>query len=72
MKRTLTVCLILTMLLDLLPMVAMPTAAAEIPGVVGSMFATGALYMVTVLAGAGIGTGAVLLTQKSPRREEEE
>ena len=47
-------------------------AAAEIPGVVGSMFATGALYMVTVLAGAGIGTGAVLLTQKAPKREEEE
>ena len=46
-------------------------AAAEIPGVVGSMFATGALYMVTVLAGAGIGTGAVLLTQKAPKREEE-
>ena len=47
-------------------------AAAEAPDAVGSVFATGALYMVTVLAGAGIGTGAVLLTHKAPKREEEE
>ena len=47
-------------------------AAADIPTVVGSMFATGALYAVTVLAGAGIGTGAVLLTQKNSKKEENE
>ena len=44
-------------------------AAADIPTVVGSMFATGALYAVTVLAGAGIGTGAVLLTQKKLKKK---
>ena len=44
-------------------------AAAEVPTVVGSIFATGALYMVTVLAGAGVGTGAVLLTQKSAKKD---
>ena len=47
-------------------------AAADMPSVVGSMFATGALYAVTVLAGAGVGTGAVLLTQKSAKREGDE
>ena len=47
-------------------------AAADVPTVVGSMFATGALYAVTLLAGAGIGTGAVFLTQKATKKEENE
>ena len=47
-------------------------AAADVPTVVGSMFATGALYAVTLLAGVGIGTGAVFLTQKSTKKEENE
>ena len=47
-------------------------AAADVPTVVGSMFATGALYMVTVLAGAGVGTGAVLLTQKAAKKDGKE
>ena len=45
-------------------------AAADVPSVVGSMFATGALYAVTILAGAGIGTGGLLLMQKSTKKEE--
>ena len=44
-------------------------AAAEVPTVVGSIFATGALYMVTVLAGAGVGTGAMLLTQRAAKKD---
>ena len=47
-------------------------AAADVPSVVGSMFATGALYAVTLLAGASIGTGAVFLTQKATKKEENE
>ena len=47
-------------------------AAADVPSVVGSMFTTGALYAVTLLAGAGIGTGAVFLTQKVTKKEENE
>ena len=47
-------------------------AAADVPTVVGSMFTTGALYAVTLLAGAGIGTGAVFLTQKATKKEENE
>ena len=47
-------------------------AAADLPNVVGSMFATGALYAVTLFAGAGIGTGAVFLTQKATKKEENE
>ena len=47
-------------------------AAADVPSVVGSMFATGALYAVTLLAGAGIGTGAVFLTQRATKKEENE
>ena len=46
-------------------------AAADLPNVVGSMFATGALYSLTALAGAGIGTGAMLLVQKGKKKEEE-
>ena len=47
-------------------------AAADVPAVVGSIFATGALYAVTLLAGAGVGTCAVFLTQKATRKEENE
>jgi hypothetical protein len=36
------------------------------------MFTTGALYAVTLLAGASIGTGAVFLTQKATKKEENE
>ena len=44
-------------------------AAADVPSVVGSMFATGALYVLTAVCGAGIGTGAVLFTQKAGKKE---
>ena len=44
-------------------------AAADVPTVVGSVFATGALYALTALAGAGIGMGAVLFTQKVGKKE---
>jgi hypothetical protein len=49
-------------------------AAADVPAVVGSVFTTGAVYAITILAGAGVGTGAVLLTQKTskPKKEENE
>ena len=47
-------------------------AAADVPSAIGSMIATGALYAVTVLAGAGIGTGAVLLTQKSGEKKKDD
>ena len=46
-------------------------AAADVPTVVGSMFATGALYVLTSLAGAGAGVGATLLVQKSKKKKEE-
>ena len=44
-------------------------AAADVPTVVGSMFAASALYAVTALAGAGIGVGAILFTQKAGKKE---
>ena len=47
-------------------------AAADVPTVVGSVFTTGAVYAITILAGAGVGTGAVLLTQKTSKRKKEE
>ena len=47
-------------------------AAAEIPSVVGSMFATGALYALTGLGGAGVGVGATLLIQKAKKKKDEE
>ena len=47
-------------------------AAADVPTVVGSVFTTGAVYAITILAGAGVGTGAVLLTQKKFKKEENE
>jgi hypothetical protein len=43
-------------------------AAADLPSVVGSMFATGALYMVTALAGAGVGAGGTVLFQKARKK----
>ena len=46
-------------------------AAEDMPAVVGSMFATGALYALTTLAGAGVGVGATLLVVKAKRKKEE-
>ena len=45
-------------------------AAADMPNVVGSMVAKGALFVVTAVCGAGVGTCAVLLTKKIPKEEE--
>ena len=45
-------------------------AAANIPTVVGSMFATGAFYAVAALAGAGVGVGGTLLLQKAKKKKE--
>ena len=45
-------------------------AAADVPAVVGSMFATGALYALTALAGAGAGVGGTLLLQKAKKKKE--
>jgi hypothetical protein len=45
-------------------------AAADIPAVVGSMFSTAALYMVTALAGAGVGAGGTVLLQKASKKKE--
>ena len=47
-------------------------AAADMPTVVGSMFATGALYAITTLAGAGIGVAAALLVGTSKKNEDDE
>ena len=47
-------------------------AAADVPNVVGSMFATGALYMLTAVCGAGLGVGGTILVQKSGKRKAEE
>ena len=47
-------------------------AAADMPTVVGSMIATGALYAITTLAGAGIGVAAALLVGKAKKREDNE
>ena len=46
-------------------------AAADMPSVVGSMFATGALYTVTLLGGAGLGVGGTLLVQKAKKKKDE-
>ena len=46
-------------------------AAADMPTVVGSMFATGALYTLTALAGAGAGVGGTLLVQKAKKKKSE-
>ena len=47
-------------------------AAADLPTVVGSMVATGALYALTALAGAGLGIGGTLLVQKAKKKKAEE
>ena len=47
-------------------------AAADVPTVVGSMFATGALYALTALAGAGAGVGGTLLVQKAKKKKQEQ
>ena len=44
-------------------------AAADMPDVVGSMIATGALYTLTALGGAGLGVGGTLLVQKAKKKE---
>lgn len=48
-------------------------AAADIPDVVGSMIATGALYTLTALGGAGVGVGSTILIQnlKKKRKKSE-
>ena len=46
-------------------------AAADLPNVVGSMFATGALYAVTLLAGAGVGVGGTILLQNAKKKKKE-
>ena len=45
-------------------------AAADIPNVVGSMVATGALYTLTALGGAGLGVGGTILVQKARKKKE--
>ena len=46
-------------------------AAADMPSVVGSMVATGALYTLTAVCGAGVGIGGTLLLQKARKKEQE-
>ena len=46
-------------------------AAADMPTVIGSMFATGALYAVTALAGAGLGVGGTILFQNIKKKKKE-
>jgi hypothetical protein len=46
-------------------------AAAELPSVVGSMFATGALYTLTAVCGAGLGVGGTLLALKTRKKKDE-
>ena len=46
-------------------------AAADLPNVVGSMFATGALYTLTALAGAGAGVGGTILLQNAKKKKKE-
>ncbi|MBR5452236.1 MAG: hypothetical protein IKV36_04490 [Clostridia bacterium] len=46
-------------------------AAADLPSVVGSMFATGALYALTALAGAGVGVGGTILLQNAKKKKKE-
>ena len=45
-------------------------AAADMPSVVGSMFATGALYTLTAIGGAGLGVGGTVLIQKARKKKE--
>ena len=43
-------------------------AAADMPDVVGSIFATGAIYTLTALGGAGLGVGGTILVQNLKKR----
>jgi hypothetical protein len=43
-------------------------AAADMPNVVGSMFATGALYALTAFGGAGLGVGSTILVQNLKKK----
>ena len=45
-------------------------AAAKMPSVVGSMVATGALYTLTAIGGAGLGVGGTILVQKARKKKE--
>ena len=45
-------------------------AAADMPSVVGSMVATGALYTLTAIGGAGLGVGGTVLIQKARKKKE--
>ena len=45
-------------------------AAADMPSVVGSMVATGALYTLTAIGGAGLGVGGTVLVQKAIKKKE--
>ena len=47
-------------------------SGANVPSVVGSMFAAGAVYTLTALTGAGIGTGALLLVQRTRGKSKDE
>ena len=46
-------------------------AAADMPSVVGSMVASGALYTLTAVCGAGVGVGGTLLLQKARKKKQE-
>ena len=46
-------------------------AAADMPDVVGSMVATGALYTLTAVGGAGLGVGGTLLAQRAKKKKDE-
>jgi len=45
-------------------------AASKMPSVVGSMVATGALYTLTAIGGAGLGVGGTILVQKARKKKE--
>ena len=47
-------------------------AAADVPTVVGSMFADGAIYALTALGGAAVGVGATLAIGALKKKKEEE
>ena len=47
-------------------------AAAEVPTAVGSVFATGALYTLTAIGGAGVGAGALTFVNSSINKKKKE
>ena len=47
-------------------------AAADMPGVVGSMFSEGAFYAITALAGVCVGAGGTVLLQNSKKKKKTE